>query len=203
MAEFLGVFLGDGNIASDYQAYISFNLKTEQPYADYLSELIFSLFRLEAKKRERPKFGAGDLVMNSCELIRFLLSQGLVKGDKIRHQAGLPPWVFESEGTIKGSLRGLFDSDGCIYRHSYSINRILYQYPKIAFTAYSPKIRSQIYQLLKQLKFCPKEQGNRVHLYSQYETLRFFKECRTHNSWHRGRFEKFCEDLHFEVSLTK
>jgi len=200
-AEFLGIVLGDGNIRSDYQIAISFNLKTEQPYADYVSRLINCLFGLKASPRYRLNYGAEELVVNSRSLVEFLYSQGMNQGDKIKGGACLPAWVFDNEPTRNGAVRGLFDTDGCIYRHSYLVNGFIYQYPKLAFTAYSEKIRKQFAGLLTLLAFHPKEYGNRVYLYSQEETLRYFQEIGTHNPAHQLRFERFCEDIGLETAF--
>ena len=107
LAEFLGVGLGDGNIRSNFQVAISFNLKTEQGYANYITRLIHTLFGLFPKERLRPKYGAGELVINSSSLVEFLCSEGMVKGDKIKNDAALPRWVFDCQSTQKSSVRGL------------------------------------------------------------------------------------------------
>ena len=156
LAEFLGIFLGDGGFRSDFQISVSYNYKTEQAYADYVCKLIFSLFGLQTRRLIRPNYGSADLVVNSRALVQFLCDQGIVKGDKIAQATCFPPWVFESEDVRRGAVRGLFDTDGCIYRHSYQRNGILYQYPKIAFTSYSRIVRSQFFELLVQLQFNPK-----------------------------------------------
>ncbi|MBI2167641.1 MAG: hypothetical protein HYU34_05305 [Candidatus Omnitrophica bacterium] len=198
LAEFLGIFLGDGNIRSDFQIAVSFNLKTEQLYADYVSWLIDSLFGLKASTRYRFNYGGGELVVNSRRLVEFLYSQGMTKGDKIKKGASLPRWVFDNEQTRNGAARGLFDTDGCVYKHSYLVRGAVYQYPKLAFTSYSRIIRKQFAELLTLSAFHPKEYGNRVCVYSQKEVLRYFQEIGTHNPAYQLRFERFCEDVELE-----
>ena len=110
-------------------------------------------------------------------LSSFLLENEMPIGKK-SHIIWIPEVILQSSVSSKYFLRGLFDTDGCIYRHSYQRNGILYQYPKIAFTSYSRIVRSQFFELLVQLQFNPKEYRNRVYLYSQQEALRFFERIR-------------------------
>lgn len=201
LAEFLGIILGDGNVRSDFQVAISSNPKTEQFYADYVSQLLGSLFGLRASLRYRSDYGM-ELVINSRGLVDFLCSQGMTKGDKIKKGACLPAWVFDNELTRKGAVKGLFDTDGCVYRHSYLVNGVIYQYPKLAFTSYSAKIRKQFDELLNLLAFHPKEYRNRVYLYSQQEALRYFQEIGTHNPAYHLRFKRFCEDAELEAAFV-
>jgi intein/homing endonuclease len=198
LAEFLGIFLGDGGIGNDYQISISFNYKTEQVYAHYVAWLVSTLFGLASAMRVRPKYGCGDIIVNSRSLIEFIWSQGIRSGNKIREGSCLPDWVFEVSETRRGSVRGLFDTDGCIYRHAYRNGVTVYSYPKLALTSYLPKLQKQYFNLLVVLGFSPREYGNRVYLYSQSEVLRYWREIGTHNPWHQGRFEEFCEDLELE-----
>ena len=159
---------------------------------------LYLLIGLETKERVRLKHGSADLLVNGRKWVQFLHGQGIVKGDKIGKAVSLPEWIFESEIMRKGALRGLFDTDGCVYRHSYLVNGVFYQYPKLALTSYSLKIRKQFFELLSGFRFDPKEYGNRIRLYSQEQTLRFLLEIGTNNPWHRHRFEEFCEDLELE-----
>ena len=198
LAEFLGIFFGDGGIGSGYQVSISFNHKTEQEYAIHIARLAATLFGLSSMMRIRPEHGCGDVIINSRSLVEFLHFQGIKSGDKIREGSHFPDWVFESDETRRASVRGLFDTDGCIYFHSYKIGATTYRYPKLAFTGYSPVIRRQFFDLLVLLGFHPREYGMRVHLYSQDETLKYYREVGTRNSWHRARFEEFCEDRELE-----
>lgn len=202
LAEFFGIYLGDGGMGTDYQITISFNYKTERAYAAYVADLIYSLFGLKTGERIRPQYGSNDLVVNSRVLIQFLGEHGIFRGNKINKQFGLPLWVFQSRQTQIGAVRGLFDTDGCVYSHRYKAGSTLYYYPKIAFTSYSPVIRKQFFDLLVLLGFRPREYGMRVHLYSQDETLKYYREVGTHNLWHQGRFEKFCEELELEKVFT-
>jgi len=202
LAEFLGIFLGDGSVSSDYQVSISFNYQSEQLYASYVAGLIRELFGLTCARRIRPKHGCGDIIVNSGALVEFLFSQNIKKGDKIRGNSSLPAWVFETKETQTASARGLFDTDGCVYLHRYNAGSTIYYYPKLAFTGYSAIIRKQFFDLLILMGFRPREYGMRVHLYSQDEVIRYFHEVGTHNMWHQARFEKFCKDRELERFFT-
>lgn len=195
LSEFLGIFIGDGSIRNDFQVAISFNWKTEEAYANFISALVNSLFGLETTKLIRPRYGSADLLINSRALVEFLSQNGIEKGNKIQKRICLPAWILNDKRAALGAIRGLFDTDGCVYQHIYMREKYIYKYPKLAFTSYSSVVRRQFFNLLAYLGFFPKEYRNRVYLYSQENVLEYFEKIGTHNPSYQKRFETFLEDL--------
>lgn len=188
LAEFIGIMLGDGGIRNDYQISVSFNSKKDLKYANYIEELITRLFSISSTIMFREKYGSGDVVVSSRNLIEFLESQGFKKGNKIANKLNIPEWIWNKNEYKKKCLRGLMDTDGCIYSHKYKVNGKNYHYKKIAFTNYSQPALKSIEKLLVSIGFNPKVYNNRVHIYNHNDVKKYFRIIGTSNPRYISRF---------------
>ncbi len=191
LAEFIGIFLGDGSFRNRYQVAISYNYKNEIEYAGYIENLIIDLFGLKTKRLIRKKYGSAEVIVASSNLVDFLLGILKLKDIKEKNKFILPKWVWKSDRYKIGFIRGLFDAEGCVYRHRYISNKKVYTYKKIAITNYSSRLLSLLKGLLFETGFHPAINHNRVHLYKQQEVNSFFGLIGTNNNKNRLRFEKF------------
>lgn len=122
LAEFTGILLGDGHI-SPTQILVSFN-SNEKEYLLYVSQLVQDLFHIPAPKYIKRLYqDSCDLYIGAVELVRFFKSMGLVS-NKVEEQVDVPAWIQKSPEYQKSLLRGLFDTDGSIYklRFGFQIN---------------------------------------------------------------------------------
>jgi len=190
LAEFIGIFLGDGSFRNKYQIAVSYNHKNEIEYADYIENLIAYLFGLKTKRLIREKYGSADIIANSSNLVDFLSDELMLADIKKKDKFILPKWVWKSDKYKMGFIRGLFDAEGCVYRHTYISNKKVYTYKKIAITNYSSRVLVLLKNLLLETGFHPAIYHNRVHLYTQQEVNSFFGLIGTNNNKNRLRFEK-------------
>ena len=72
LAEFIGIFLGDGSFWNKYQIVISWNHKCEQDYAKYIQKMVYDLFGLESRIRVREQYGSAEIVINSSNLVDYV-----------------------------------------------------------------------------------------------------------------------------------
>lgn len=191
LAEFIGIMLGDGGVRNKYQITISYNWKQDKEYAKYIQKLVENLFGISSVRYTREELGSADIVVTSRNLIEFLEKIGIKKGDKVINKIDIPDWIFGHEQYQIACLKGLFDTDGCVYHHKYKVDGEWYSFTKIAFTSYSRPLCKAIFQILKNLNFNPKLYGNRVYLYRKAEVDRYFKEIGTHNPRYLKRYEIF------------
>lgn len=71
-------------------------------------------------------------------------------------------------------MRGLIDTDGGAFIHSYKVNNRTYSYLKLNFSNMSQPLRNFVYRSLFILGFNPKMAGQKhVWLYSNSETRRY------------------------------
>lgn len=152
LAEFVGIILGDGNI-SDYAVRITLDSIADKDYIEYVSKLIIKLFDIKPKILKHKKYRAVDVVMYRRNIVDFCISLGLKVGDKIKQGVDIPEWIKQNTEYSKACVRGLVDTDGCVFRHSYIVNGKKYSYIKIAFTSKNLSILDSVKRILINLGF--------------------------------------------------
>ena len=118
LAEIIGIMLGDGCLYQDkklkFHTVICFN-KNETSYLDYVKNLFekyFYPYRFSLQELENEFF-----LRNISKVIgRILLLVGIKAGNKVKNKVMVPKWVFGDRKFIISLLRGIFDTDGCVYR---------------------------------------------------------------------------------------
>ena len=187
LAEFIGIMLGDGGITPS-QIQITLNSKNEVEYVEFVKNLIKKLFKLNSGIYKFKTNNAVRIQISSRELVDYLLGLGLNQG-KGQKPRDIPQWIFENLKYQKACLRGIFDTEGCVYTHTYRVNRRVYSYKKLCFRNRSQQLLESIAKILVNLNFKPKiTNGQSVSLYDSNETKRYFREIGTHNSKNLRRF---------------
>jgi hypothetical protein len=193
LAEFIGIMLGDGGLRNDYQITVSFNMKKDQEYAVHIRQLINDLFGLSSKEYIRKKMGAADIVVTSKNLTEFLEEVGIKKGNKVKNQIDVPGWIFEKRSYQSACLRGLFDTDGCIYQHRYAVGGKKYRYVKMCFSNHSTPLLLSIKNMLANLGFNAvldsKQQA--VYLNNPAAVNKYFLTIGTSNPRYYKRYKIF------------
>jgi len=187
-AEFIGILHGDGGVTR-YQVIISFN-KIDKAYAEFVERLVRKLFSISPSINYRRVENAGNVVISSSNVVELLMQHGIKIGDKTKWEK-TPDWIWQNKLYQVAYLRGLMDTDGCVYHHKYKVNGKWYSFTKIAFTSYFPPLREAIFNMLKSLNFSPKLYGNRVYLYKREEVDRYFKEIGSSNPRYLERYKRF------------
>ena len=132
LAEFIGIFLGDGGFRNAWQVAISFNIHGDRPYARFIRTLVQQLFGLQPTWCVRPSLGAGDLLISSTSLVEFLEGMGWRSQRKSSSSISIPAWVESTMAYRVACLRGMMDTDGSVYPHRYRVNGKWYTYPKLS-----------------------------------------------------------------------
>lgn len=193
LAEIMGIILGDGGLyahkGNKYQMIIAFN-KKEVDYLNHVKSLLEGYFRPYC-------FG---IVNDKCELKlqnisvyigKFLLESGMKLGDKLKSKVTIPNWIFDRNLLIP-AVRGLFDTDGCVYR-KYD------HYAQIQFKLASYPLLKSVRDALISLNFNPtkihEDRGKnfkswKIYLSRQGEILRFFNLISPNNPKHIKRHNK-------------
>ena len=124
LAELVGIILGDGNIhvyqksrdISYYSLRIAGNYIKDYEYlTKYVANLCEDLFLIKAKFYKQPKTNCLYILLQGRLVIDFLINIGLKSGNKIKSQVTIPKWIWENDNYLKFCVRGLIDTDGCIY----------------------------------------------------------------------------------------
>ncbi len=193
LAEFIGIMLGDGGVRNDYQIAVSFNGKEDQAYAIYIRCVAKKLFGISSTLYIRKEKGHADIVVTAINLIEFLQKLGIKKGNKVRNQVDVPEWVFERKEYQAACLRGLFDTDGCIYQHKYDVDGKQYSYVKMCFRNYSIPILMSVEKILKNIGFHPAldTKHKSVYLNRPSEVNKYFLSVKTSNPRYYNKYKRF------------
>lgn len=194
LAEFLGIVLGDGGIGSNYQVVITLHKDNAREYVAFVCDLIKKLFGITAavysyhSSRSKKVLG---VVISSAAVVEFLLSKGLKKGNKVRQQVEVPIWIRKNIEFSKSCLRGLIDTDGCVYDHRHVAHSYKCYNIGLQFVNKSVPLLKFVTQTLSRLSFSPKLYKRSVGLFRENEVWKYASEIKFHNLYHIGRLKKF------------
>lgn len=191
LAELIGVILGDGGLSGSYQLTISFNCKTDKEYSEFLGKILRKLFLIDYHIHRRKGCNGADIVVSSSNLIDFLLRQGLVVGNKVKNQVDIPSWIYDRLEYQKACLRGLVDTDGSFYCHSYNRNGKNYKYLKLCFANRSKPLLNSVLRILRKFNFEAYKHGDQVYIYSISGIKNYFEKIGSHNPKHSNKITKF------------
>lgn len=174
LAEFMGVEFGDGGINNPWQVVVTVNSDKDRTYARYLSSLIQRLFGLEPVLRKRPWQKALVVVASSATLVDFLISKGAARGNKIAQQIDVPKRIVSQPELERRFVRGLVDTDGCLYIHHHTIKGVPYRNIGLCFTSLSQKLLYSVARILDRNSIKPHiSNGKHVYLYRQESVTRY------------------------------
>ncbi len=191
LAEFVGIVLGDGGI-SLRQVIITLHSEDDKDYGKFVSNLIKKLFNVPVGNSYRKRDSTINYVVSRIELVRFCVDVlGLKVGNKIKHQVNIPDWIKKDKKYAIACVRGLVDTDGCVFTHNYKVNGKVYSYKKLAFTSHSKPLRESVFNILKDSGLNPRlVRDVDVRVDSIKDMNNYFKIFGSHNSKHLMRYLK-------------
>ena len=136
LAEFYGIMLGDGNsyrinyynsrtdkrsthtikIVGDSRFDRKYFLEYVKPLIEKLFEITVRVGKFKPKENFVNSKNAMFLESHGKELIGFLERKGFKPGNKIKNKLGIPDWIKKNSAFLNVCLRGLYDTDGSIYK---------------------------------------------------------------------------------------
>ena len=192
LAEFVGIMMGDGTVAP-YHIAITLNTIADKEYIPFVARVIDHLFDVKPRIYNRKTCKATDIVVHRKNLVEFCKKIGLKQGDKLKQGLDIPKWVSSNRKFLKACLRGLFDTDGCLFEHAYSVNGKKYAYLKLSFTSRSLVLLDSVHRALSGMGFSAKirKNGYDVKIESTRDVSRFMKTIGTSNPRRKKLFDKW------------
>jgi hypothetical protein len=188
LAEFVGIMMGDGGI-SKYHISITLNSKTDKEYSIFVKDLVKELFNVDPGINKRKGFLALDIVVNRIKLVSFCESIGLKIGNKLKQGLDIPPWILKNKKYQTACIRGLVDTDGSFFKHSYVVKGKKYCYGKIGFSSRSPELINSVHRILT--NFCINSKinynGYEVKIESIEGVHRYMSIVGTNNPKHKAK----------------
>lgn len=190
LAEFIGIILGDGGITTD-QVSVSLNSKADKEYIKVVHHMFEKLFGLDPNIIPREGISCSRVLASSRNLVDFLLKKGLKKGNKVKQQVDIPEWIKRNKQLGIACVRGLVDTDGCVFTHEYQVNGKQYSYKKLTFRNYSRPLINSVQNIFKEVGLNPRmATKDDLRLDSKEDMEKYFKGIGSHNPKHLKRYEK-------------
>lgn len=189
LAEFIGVAMGDGGM-SKYQMVITLHHKDDLAYSKFVTRLMERLFGIKPRVYHDPKNSINDIVISRKNLVGFLNELGLPIGDKVRQEFDIPNWIKADKILAIACIRGLIDTDGSVFTHSYRSKGKLYSYKKLSFTSRSAPLRLSVAKVLAENGMNPRLSGFDVRIDSIADVKRYFSIVGSSNPKHLKRYSQ-------------
>jgi intein/homing endonuclease len=195
LAEFFGIMIGDGGINNDWQATITVNAIADAMYAKHISVLCKKLFDIEPAIRKRKENNALIISLSSISVVDFLVSNGLSRGNKLKNGLSIPTWILDKPLYRKSCVRGLIDTDGCIFIHTHQMSGKVYKNIGLTFRNYSPKLIFQVADILEEFGIIPhiSKRGSDIYLYQADSVAKYLKVIGTSNNRIRSVYQKWID----------
>ena len=169
LAELIGIMLGDGNMWRTH-IKIAFDKRNKE-------KLFYKVFGIHLRTTIIEKTNQAYLYCYNKLASQKLLDYGLKRGDKIKNNVGIPDWIMKNTGYAKACLRGLIDTDGCIYKSKR--DKQIY----IKFTNFDKQLLKDFKDLTVFLGYnFAKANKNNWCLYRKNEVVRFIKDIKPFKS---------------------
>ncbi|MBU3934446.1 hypothetical protein KKC00_00530 [Patescibacteria group bacterium] len=201
LAEFVGITLGDGGISKS-QLTVSMNSIDDKTYGRFVARLIYKNFGAKPSIYLRKNSRAMNIVVSRKKLVNFCHEKlGLKIGNKLKQGLDIPKWIIGNNEFEKACVRGLVDTDGCIFTERHRIKNKVYGYKRINFVSMSPALRRSVFNILNRLDLCPKMRNNRsVQIEDRDKITEYFKIIGTNNPKHEKRFREESDNWLFHQS---
>lgn len=184
LAEFFGLMLGDGGINNDFQVSISLNSERDQQYSEYIVKICKELFGVVPVVRKRKTRKTLVISLASITVVDFLVSNGLPRGNKLKNGLRIPKWILQNAEYKKACVRGLVDTDGCVFIHKHFVNHRKYTNLTLTFTSYDKVFLKQIADIFKEFGIMPRitKRGKDIYLYKNELINQYFSIFGSSNS---------------------
>src|SRR5258708_4597734 len=113
----IGVAIGDGNLSNPNGRAVRLRITCDNKYPKLQTRILESLKELlpENKVSEyNRKKNCTDIYCYSNKL-EDILGWKALSGPKYKQRVRVPSWIFNNPEWIKRCLRGLIETDGCVY----------------------------------------------------------------------------------------
>lgn len=193
LAEFLGIMMGDGGINNLWQATITLNAVADAKYALYVVGLCKKLFGILPAVRRRKETKTLVISLASTSVVDFLVSQGLPRGNKIKNGLKIPGWIIEKKSYQLACLRGLVDTDGCLYIHKHKVGGKLYKNIGFSFSSHSSELVSFMMSTLEKFGIIAyiTGRGTEVCIYQKDCIAKYLKIFGTSNDRIRSVYKRW------------
>lgn len=191
LAELLGILMGDGHVGF-YQISVVTNSDTDYQHALFVKVLIEDLFKIQVHLSNRRDKKACEIIVSSKAMSNFFVGQGIPQGNKITLGVRIPNWILKKPLYRKAFIRGLFDTDGCVYLDTHRYRQKVYENLGMAFANQSVPLLSFFKETLEFFGLHPTQKTKfRVFLRRKEEIQRYFNLIGSSNEKHLKKVREY------------
>lgn len=183
LSELTGIILGDGYIQmtnrnrDDRTVTANRLVITLHEEEDLLRErsieMIKEIFNREPTLISLKGQATIQIILHSKEIMETLIEEGLQPGDKVENQISVPSWILKDEELEKKCLKGLIDTDGCIYKQKIDDRTI------IQFKNHSENLLRDFEKMCSDINIETSDGGEHItQIASQSEVKKFTKKIK-------------------------
>ncbi len=191
--ELYGALIGDGCLSSFKNENHIRNVirldghkENDLAYFNVLKKLIKNVFGKDVSLRFRKNYNIVFIYFQSNEIFHLIKSIGFPVGKK--GEIVIPENLLNQKWHVtKYLLRGLMDTDGCVYFTKNGSDR--HVYPAIDFRSISQTLINQMYDLLKKNGFAPYKRNTHLILYGKKNLEKWLKEIGFSNLNHISKIK--------------
>lgn len=193
LAEFFGIMMGDGGINNSWQANITLNSIKDIQYSKYVYFLCNKLFGIFPAIRKRKTRNALVVSLTSTSIVDFLIDKGLARGNKLKFGLRIPKWILNNSSYKKACVRGLIDTDGCMFVHIHKVRGKIYKNIGLCFTSYSSELIFQVADIFAEFDIMPHitKRGRDIYLYQADTIVKYLKVFGTSNERIQSVYKKW------------
>src|SRR3989344_7189856 len=115
ISEICGALTGDGWIESrESSLYLAGHPIDDKNYYDNHMIPLFSRNVIKVKPKNFKYWKVYGFSLYNKKIIKEFIKLGIQKGKKV-YSCKIPKWCFNSKNLMIGFLRGIFDTDGCVF----------------------------------------------------------------------------------------
>lgn len=195
LAEAIGIILGDGNIYISekhgcFQLRIAGHSEDEKEYLwDFVKPLFEGLFNVNFYVKKHQSRNALYVCCSKRSVIETLLEFGLKPSNESKNKSTIPKWIKSKKNLLQACLRGLFDTDGCVYPLAPQYPNLL----QIYFKNVNTKLLVEVRESLKRMGFHPsKICYNKIYITRKTEIIKYLKEIGFNNPKHTKKIAPWC-----------
>lgn len=191
LAEFYGIMLGDGHLSKikghkigTYELKITGDSRKDKEYLEkYVKKMIEKLFCIKVKISMQKNTNCLIVKAHGRKLVEFLESKGFKPGNKLKNKLKIPSWIRKDKELLKACIRGLYDTDGGIYK--LNGQRTI----QICFTNYNEELIREVRESLISLDINASKIYNNKRLYitKKSELRKFLKHIGFSNQKHKSK----------------
>lgn len=197
LAELLGIITGDGHVEKIirgnkvrcYSITIAGDSRNDKDYlSNYVSILFSKLLNEKGNLFYSKNRNSMYIRIHGKKIVEFIEKKGILNGNKKHNNQSIPFWILKNDDYLKAFIRGLIDTDGCIYYISKTNKNL-----RISFTSYIPSLMRDVRNSLLKLGFHPSEviRGKDISISRKEDTQKFIKEIGFSNNKHLKRLYNF------------